>query len=39
VIKRFVPQFVQNKIFAYSMERNKNLLGKVVLEYLGGGGG
>jgi hypothetical protein len=38
VIKRFAPQFVQNRIFAYSMERNKNLLKKAVLEYCGGGG-
>jgi hypothetical protein len=38
-IKRFVPQAVQNRLFGISMERNKRLLRKVVLEYLMGGGG
>jgi FkbM family methyltransferase len=43
VIKRFVPQGVQNKLFNFSIERNRDLLRKTVLGYLanenGGGGG
>jgi FkbM family methyltransferase len=38
-IKRFAPRGLQNRLFEYSMARNKNLLKKAVLEYLGGGGG
>jgi hypothetical protein len=37
-IKRFAPKFVQNRLFSYSMGRNKRLLRKVVME-MGGGGG
>jgi hypothetical protein len=36
-IKRFVPRPIQNALFSFSMERNKNLLRKVVLGYGGGG--
>jgi hypothetical protein len=35
-IKRFVPRPIQNALFNFSMERNKNLLRKVVLDYGGG---
>jgi FkbM family methyltransferase len=41
-IKHFVPKSVQNRLFSFSIERNKDLLRKTVLEYLtnelGGGG-
>jgi FkbM family methyltransferase len=36
IIKRFVPSALQNKLFKFSMERNKELLRKTVLEYLHG---
>jgi hypothetical protein len=40
-VKRFFPKSIQNSLFSFSMARNKNLLRKIVLEYLtlrGGGG-
>jgi hypothetical protein len=41
ITKRFVPRCLQGRLFSFSMERNNELLRKIVLEYLcmrGGGG-